>query len=106
MRNTITRFKRTPVVIATASISVRSIIVITVAAALLGWFGLAPVALAQSDWDLYTVSNDNMLMKIDLSSNPYPFAATPIGKTQDTVGGTVRRIRGLAYDAGGNIRTG
>ena len=50
-------------------------------------------------WDLLTVSNTNTLMRVDINSSTSPFPSTIVGVTQDapSAGGTVRRIRGLAF---------
>lgn len=58
--------------------------------------GLAPMASAQSGWDLFTVSDKNKLMRVNLSTGP-TYSATGIGITRDAGGGPVRRIRGLAF---------
>ena len=50
-------------------------------------------------WDLFTVSNTNTLMRVDMT-NPQPttpYPATAIGVTRDANNGPIRRIRGLAW---------
>lgn len=72
------------------------------------WSGVGLVALAgmlamagraEAQWDLLTVSDTNTLMRVDLSSGPN-YTATSIGLTQDSGGGPVRRVRGLAFAQG------
>lgn len=51
---------------------------------------------------LFTVSNANQLMSVDVNGHvvgtPFNLVTKGIGVTQDAGGGPIRRIRGLAYD--------
>ena len=73
----------------------------------IGWLLGASIAASASPL-LYTVSDLNELMSIDVNGHILSNAFTAItkGVTQDSGGGIVRRIRGLAYDDTNSVMYG
>lgn len=73
----------------------------------IGWILGASMAASASPI-LYTVSNLNELMSIDVNGHIVgnAFTATTRGVIQDSSGGLIRRIRGLAYDDTNSIMYG